>query len=368
MIPVFEPSLGERERRYLLDCIESGWISSQGRFITAFEEAFARHMQMPYAVATSSCTTALHLSMTALGIGPGDEVLCPDLTFIAPANMIRLTGAKEVLVDVDPVSWAMDPALAATRLTERTRAMVIVHPFGHTADMDPLLALAAEHDLKVIEDAAEAPDALYEGRKVGTFGDVACYSFFANKIMTTGEGGMVTARDAEVDKALRVLRDHGMSREKRYVHIAAGFNYRMTNMQAAVGLAQLERIDEIMAGRQVQAERYAGLFAGSKGISWRPTAAYCRPVHWMATVTLAESRLRDPLLEHLAKSGVDARQMVFPVHMAVPYREDYGPEGFPVSRSISLRSLHLPSATGLKSDDVDRIAETVIRWVENHYS
>lgn len=188
MIPIFEPSLTGLERQYLLQAFDSGWISSQGDFILKFETQFAAWHGMPHAVACSNCTTALHLALDVLGIGSGDEVLCPDLTFISPANMIRLTGAKAVLVDVEPGSWGIDPKKMAEKITERTRAVIVVHPFGHSADMDPIMSLARTHGLKVIEDVAEAPGGRYKGRLLGTFGDLSCFSFFANKIMTTGEG------------------------------------------------------------------------------------------------------------------------------------------------------------------------------------
>lgn len=368
MIPIFEPVFEGRERDFLRECIETGWISSQGRFIGEFEAAFARRCKMPFAVATSSCTTALHLALDALGIGAGDEVICPDLTFIAPANMIRLTGATPVLVDVDPTSWGIDPAAMRATLTPRTRAVIVVHAFGHPADMDPILAIAREHGLKVIEDVAEAPEALYKSRPVGTFGDAACYSFFANKIMTTGEGGMIVCGDPALDKTLRILRDHGMSREQRYIHVKPGYNYRMTNMQAAIGLAQLERMDVIQARRNAQAALYAQCFRNNPRLAWRPTADWCRPVHWLATITLRRSELRDPLLAHLAENGIEGRPMIFPVHMAEHFKQGRDSEISPVATSTSLRSMHLPSSTSLGTETVGKIAETILAWLEKHDS
>jgi perosamine synthetase len=362
--PIFEPQFLSVEREYLLECIDTGWISSQGRFIPEFEATFSSWNQMEYGVATSNCTTALHLALVALGIGPGDEVLCPDLTFIAPANMICLTGAKLVLIDVEPCSWGIDPAKMVDKITSNTKAVIVVHPFGHAADMDPILELAREHSLKVIEDVAEAPGGLYKGKTLGAFGDVSCYSFFANKILTTGEGGMVLCNDSELDVKLRTLRDHGMSRERKYVHELAGFNYRMTNMQAAIGLAQLERLDETMSRRNIQADHYRARFSGSNNIKWRPVASYCTPVHWLATITLNQVSQRDRLISHLKDHEIDARQMVFPVHMAAPYRDDNNPDDFLVSRSVSMRSLHLPSSTALAMTEVDRICDLVLEWTE----
>jgi len=362
VIPIFEPTLTGREREYLLHAIDTGWISSQGEYIARFEEQFAAWHGMPHAVAVSNCTTALHLALDALGVGPGDEVLCPDLTFIAPANMIRLAGATPVLVDVEPGSWAIDPVRLAEKISVRSRAIIVVHPFGHAADMDPILTLAERHGLKVIEDNAEAPGGRYRGRLLGTIGDVSCYSFFANKIITSGEGGMVMTRDSTLDKALRVRRDHGMSRERRYFHEVVGYNYRMTNMQAAVGLAQFERLDAITAERAEQAERYRHLLADPR-IAWRPSQPWCDPVHWLATITLRRAELRDPLLAHLKREGIDCRQMVFPVHTAVPYASSHADADFPVSMDISFRSLHLPSSTSLESADLERVCDAVLGWV-----
>lgn len=366
MIPIFSPSFSAKEKENLVQCIESGWVSSQGDFIPMFEEEFARWNERCHGVTTSNCTTALHLSLAAMGIGKGDEVLCPDLSFIAPANMIRLTGATPVLVDVEEPSWAIDPSKMEASITPRTKAIIVVHPFGHSADMDPIMEIAGRHDLHVIEDVAEAPGAEYKGRRVGTFGEVACYSFFANKIMTTGEGGIVLTNDSELDQKLRVFRDHGMSRSRRYVHIVPGFNYRMTNMQAAVGVGQLERLDETLALRAKQEESYKLLFADDPRVNWRPVAGWCNNVHWLSTITLRHEKLRDPLLDYMNSQGIDCRQMVYPIHMAEPYAGENSSIHYPISRSISLRSLHLPSSLLLTADEMSRIAETISQWLRKN--
>ncbi|KAF0225641.1 MAG: perosamine [Rhodospirillaceae bacterium] len=372
MIPIFEPEFTAKEREYLLECIDTGWISSQGRFITDFEQAYARHTGMPHGIATSNCTTALHLALLGLGIGAGDEVICPDLTFIAPANMIAMTGATPVLVDVEPIGWGIDPQCLEARITPRTKAVIVVHAFGHAANMGPIMAIARRHGLKVIEDVAEAPDAQWidptdgSRQRVGTFGDASCYSFFANKIMTCGEGGMILCHDADLAENLRILRDHGMSRQQRYVHDVIGTNYRMTNMQAAVALAQLERLDDTQARRLIQCETYRRQLSGCAKLSFRPVAAWCAPVHWLTTITLRRAELRTPLSDYLRRNGVEPRPMIFPVHEAKPYRHGNDPNDFPVSRSISHRSLHLPSAIGLSAEDIARICDLVIDWVERN--
>ena len=341
----------------------TGWISSQGDYIPMFEREFAKWNKVRYGVVTSSCTTALHLAFLALGIADGDEVICPDLTFIAPANMIRLTGATAVIVDVEETSWGLDPQKIKESITDKTKAILVVHAFGHPADMDAILAIARKHDLFVIEDVAEAPGARYKGRLVGSIGDVSCYSFFANKIMTTGEGGIVLTKDPHMDKKMRILRDHGMSRERRYVHTVSGFNYRMTNMQAAVGVAQLEKLTKTLKLRAKQENQYKSLFNNFPKARWRPTADWCKPVHWLSTITLQSEELRDPLLDYMQSQRVDCRQMIYPVHMAEPFINDNDPVNFPVSRSISLCSLHLPSSNSLTMDEQKMIADLVQDWL-----
>jgi len=366
MIPIYSPSFNSEEKKNLIKCIDTGWISSQGDFIGKFENNFSKWNKMKYGVATSNCTTALHLTLVALGIGKNDEVLCPDLSFIAPANMILWAGAKPILVDVDRVNWGIDPSKIEEKITNKTKAIIVVHVFGHSADMDPIIQIAKKYNLKVIEDVAEAPGAKYKDRIVGTMGDASCYSFFANKIMTTGEGGMVVTNSHSLDKQMRIYRDHGMSREKRYVHVVSGFNYRMTNMQAAVGVGQLQKLDQVLLKRSKQEKIYKKLFSGSEKVIWRPKEGWCKTVHWMSTITLQSEDLRDPLLNHMQKNNVDCRQMVYPIHMSEPFKITNDSSNFPVSRSISLRSLHLPSSLDLKEDEQVKIADIVRNWIDKN--
>lgn len=366
MIPIFEPSLTDLERRNLMNAFDTGWISSQGGYINEFENAFSKYHNTKYAISCSNCTTALHLALLALEIGNGDEVICPDLTFIAPANMIALTGAMPVLVDVEPVSWCIDPKKIEEKITTKTKAIIVVHAFGHAANMEAIGRIAEKYKLPIIEDVAEAPGALFKGKLVGTFGDLSCYSFFANKIITTGEGGMILAKSENVDIRLRTLRDHGMSRAKKYVHEIVGFNYRMTNMQAAIGIAQLERFEDILSIRNNQAEIYKKNFEGAKKIHWRPTEPWCNEVHWLSTISLENAELRDPLLNYLHSRGIDARQMVYPVHMAKPYALDKDRQDLAVSTNVSLSSLHLPSSTGLDILTIKNICEIVVNWIERN--
>ena len=246
----------------VVDILKSGQIT-QGQAVEDFGQALSNYAGAKYGVAVSSGTAALHISVVALGIGPGDEVICPDLTFIAPANMVALTGASLVLVDVEADTWNLSPELTRLAITERTKAIIVVHAFGHAARMEELQSLSVQHGIPIIEDNAEAPGGCYRDKILGSFGKVSCFSFFANKILTTGEGGMVLTNDEKLYYKLRELRDHGMSRHKRYLHVALGFNYRMTNMQAAVGVGQLQHLDQVLLKRNNQEKIYKKLFAGT---------------------------------------------------------------------------------------------------------
>lgn len=358
MIPIYEPDLSGLERKYLLEAIDSGWISSQGSFLNKFERAFAERFDMQYAVTTSNCTTALHLALVALGIGPGDEVICPDLTFIAPANMVALTGASLVLVDVEADTWNLSPELTRLAITERTKAIIVVHAFGHAARMEELQSLSVQYGIPIIEDNAEAPGGCYRDKILGSFGKVSCFSFFANKILTTGEGGMVLTNDEKLYYKLRELRDHGMSRHKRYLFVALGFNYRMTNMQAALGIAQLERFEKILEQRQRQEELYKHMLSGNDSFSIRPQQPWSQSVHWLMTVQLNISGVRDALLERLKEKGIDCRQMIHPVHDAQHFKQHYVDREYPISKQVSYNSLHLPSSTQLTEEQIEWIAGT----------
>ena len=238
-LPIAEPSLGEKELSYVTECILTGWVSSAGKFVTRFEEIFAEFCGTQHAITTSSGTTALHLALLALGIGPGDEVIVPSLTFIATANAVTYTGASPVFIDSELETWNLDPNLIEEFITPRTKAIIPVHLYGHPVNMAAIVEIAQRHGLVVVEDAAEAHGAKYQGRRVGGIGDLGIFSFYGNKIVTTGEGGMVVTNRADLAEKIRILRGHGMSPERRYWHPVLGYNYRMTNLQAALGVAQM---------------------------------------------------------------------------------------------------------------------------------
>jgi perosamine synthetase len=366
VIPIFEPDLSEKEEKYVARAVETGWISSQGEFIDRFERDFAARFGRAHGVATSNCTTALHLSLVALGIGDGDEVICPNLTFIAPANMISLVGASPVLVDVAEETWNVDPLLVEQSITKRTKAIIVVHGFGHAAPMDELNEIAKNGNIQIIEDNAESVGAAYKGRLLGSLGKLSCFSFYANKILTTGEGGMILTDDEDLYHGLRELRDHGMSRHRRYAHVALGFNYRMTNMQAALGVAQLERLNEILKRRNEQERLYEQFLSSSNQLSFRPKQSWAETVHWMMTIRLHKEGVRDQMLNFLKSCGIDCRQMIFPVNHAIHFQEAYLAKSFPVSDRISLNSLHLPSSTRLSTEQISWISEKVLIGLERY--
>jgi perosamine synthetase len=359
MIPIFEPYFTGNEKKYLTDCIDTTWISSQGEYISKFEKALANFHGMNHAVVTSNCTTALHLSLKALRIGPGDEVICPDLTFIAPANMVVLSGAKLVLVDIHPETLTLDPKILEEKINQNTKAIIVVHQFGHAAHMDEIMSLAKKYNLKIIEDNAESIGARYKGKLLGTIGDVSTNSFFGNKILTTGEGGAVLTNDENTAIISRELRDHGMSHKQKYRHIDLGYNYRMTNMQAAIGLAQMEKIDEILELRNQQMYFYYKILVNVDGIRLRKYADWCDPVHWMLTIILDDKYDRTKFIEYMKGKQIDCRQMINPVHDADHFKSNYIDADFYHSVSISKQSVHLPSGLGLTNEQINRIVESV---------
>lgn len=354
-LPVAEPTLGERELEYVTECILTGWISSAGRFVTCFEEQFAAFCQTRFGIATSNGTTALHLALLALEIGPGDEVIVPSLSFIATANAVAYTGAKPVFVDIEAQTWALDPNRIEAAITPRTKAILPVHLYGHPADMDAILEIARRHRLYVVEDAAEAHGARYKGRPVGGLSDIGVFSFYGNKIITTGEGGMVVTNDEQIAERIRVLRDHGMSKERRYWHPVLGYNYRMTNLQAAVGVAQMEKVERILEAKSRLAATYDALLRDIPGLTLPPRAEWASPVCWLYTLLVDESAFgqsRDAFMQALHQHNVESRPAFPPMHKQPLY--DAGLT-LPVAERVSASGVSLPSAVSLTTADIERI-------------
>ena len=349
-LPVYRPLLGDRERRYLLEAFDSGWISSRGEFVRRFEQAFADFVGVPRAVSVCNGTAALHVVLAALGVGPGDEVIVPTFTYVAPVNMIRLVGAEPVFADSDPVTWQLDPADVERRITPRTRAIVAVHIYGQACDMERLTAIARRYRLLVVEDCAEAFGTRIGERHVGTFGDAATFSFFGNKTITTGEGGMAVARDPDVAARIALLKNQGVSSEREYWHVELAFNYRMTNLEAAIGLAQLERADAVLARKRQIAEGYrhalAGLPLELHGERGGTTHSF-----WMVSMLVDRADVRPRLRAALADGGVETRPTFVPAHRFPMYARD-GEHQHPVADSLGERGINLPSWPGLADDDV----------------
>jgi len=358
MIPVAKPCLGEEELKNVTEAVKSGWISSKGKFIEEFEKKFADYLGVKYGVATSNGTVALHLAFEALGIGPGDEVLIPDLTFISPASMTTLTGATPVFVDANPRYWCMDVEDVNKKITDKTKAMVMVHLYGHPANVDPLLEIAEKHDIYVIEDCAEAHGAEYKGKKVGSFGMISCFSFYANKIVTTGEGGMCLTDDQELAKKIRLLHDHGMRFERPYWHETLGFNYRMTNLQAAIGAAQIKKIDNFVQRKREIARTYNKLLKNIEGITTPPEMPWAKNVYWMYSILIEDSFrvARDDLAMELGKKGVETRPFFYPIHTMPPYKRN---EKFPVAEELARKGINLPSSVKLKKEEIEKIVEFI---------
>lgn len=354
-IPVYRPMLGGRERAYVNECLDSSWISSKGAFIERFERAFGDYVGAEHVTSVCNGTVALHLAMDALGLGAGDEVVVPTLTYIASVNTIMQTGARPVFVDSLEEGWQIDPQAIRARITPRTRAVMVVHLYGQACDMDPILQICSEHGLMLIEDCAEAFGTLYKGRHVGTFGDVATFSFFGNKTITTGEGGMVLAKDGATMRRAFHLKTQGVSPEREYWHDTLAYNYRMTNICAAIGLAQLEQADAILARKREIADQYRAAFQGLP-LKVHHELSGTRHSYWMCSIAVDDPARRQPLRQHLRANGIETRPVFFPAHTMPHCHTD---ERFPVAESIAARGINVPSFPGLSDDEVRRVCKLI---------
>ncbi|MBN1938048.1 MAG: aminotransferase class I/II-fold pyridoxal phosphate-dependent enzyme [Candidatus Aminicenantes bacterium] len=388
MIPVNEPLLGKNTLKYAADCIDTGWISSAGSYIRRFEDEFARYLGVKFAITTTSGTTALHLALAALGLGPGDEVIVPDHTMIAVPYAVLYTGAKPVLLDVDRETFGLDPdavrdflkkecrfdgrrkILTDKRTGRRVRAILPVHLFGHPCRMDEILALAEAFDLRVVEDAAEAHGALYypggkkaRAKMAGAMSDIGCFSFYANKILTTGEGGMVVTSDPALAERARRLKDLAHDPVRRFRHTELAYNYRMTNVQAAIGLAQLEEIEKFIVLKQKMAAAYVKGLAGIPGLVLPEEKAWARNVYWMYAVRVEPSfgMSRDELMKRLKERGIDTRTFFVPVLRQPLFADDpeYAGLRCPVSEMLAETGFYLPSGLALTSAQIREVCTAV---------
>lgn len=355
-IPVYQPDLGGNEKKYVDECIDTSWISSRGRFVGEFEKRFAERISVAHAASVCNGTVALHLALVALGIGPGDEVIVPTLTYIASVNAIAYTGATPVFCDSLADSWQMDPADVRRLITPRTRAIMAVHLYGQACDMAALSVIASEHRLFLVEDCAEAFGSRIGDRHVGTFGDVSTFSFFGNKTITTGEGGMVVTNDKTLSERMIHFKGQGLAAHREYWHDVVGYNYRMTNIAAAIGLAQLERADQFLARKRELAEMYRQAL---RGLPVEVHAEQAGTVHsyWMVSILVARPQDRDPLRAHLAADGIETRPLFYPVHTMPMYARSF--RKHPVAEYLAWRGLNLPSWPGLSNEQVGQIAASI---------
>ena len=363
-IPVNEPLLNGNEEKYLVECIRTGWISSEGPFVTKFEQQFSAKMGRKFGVAVSNGSVAIDAAIVALGIGAGDEVILPSFTIISCAAAIVRAGARPVVVDCDPSTWNMDVAQVEAKITPRTRAIMIVHIFGLPTDVDPLLQLAAKHGLRVIEDAAEMHGQTYKGRPCGSFGDVSTFSFYPNKHVTTGEGGMILTDDPAIAEHCRSLRNLCFKPEQRFVHDELGWNFRMTNLQAALGVAQLERLDDFVQIKRRMGKRYGELLGGVPGLQLQAArTAYAENIYWVFGLVLDDSVPFDAkeMMQRLAKLGVGSRPFFWPMHEQPVLRKMGWFEGerLPVAERIARRGFYIPSGMALTDQQMERCAAAV---------
>lgn len=362
-ISVASPDLSGREAEYVADAIASSWISSSGPFVERFEREFAAWCGTRWALSAANGTVALHLALLAHGVGPGDEVVIPSLTYIATANAVRYAGATPVFVDVDPATWCMDPAAFEAAITPRTRGVIVVHLYGHPADIDAIRAVSDRHGLWVVEDAAEAHGARYRGRPVGGLGSIGTFSFYGNKIMTSGEGGALTGDDDALAALIRLYRGQGVDPLRRYYFSVIGYNYRLTNVACALLCAQLERAENLLAARRRVFAAYREALDGIAGIGLQPVAPWAEPAPWLYCITVDASefgRDRDALMAELAAAGIETRPFFYPIHRLPPYVPDTGPApNLPVTDVLGAAGMNLPTSSLMTEADIAWIADAI---------
>ena len=378
MIPVNEPLLLDEDFQRLQDCFKTGWISSAGAYVEEFEASWARYCGVSHGIAVSNGSTALQVAVEAVAIGANDEVIMPSFTIVSCASAVVRAGGVPVLVDCDPETWCMNTAQVAARITSRTRAIMVVHMYGHPVDMDPIMALARQHDLKVIEDAAEVHGALYcAGRdganpqwvKCGGIGHIATFSFFANKLITTGEGGMVITDDPQLAARCRAIRNLCFVPERRFLHKEHGYNFRLTNMQAALGVGQVDRIERIVERKRWAAAEYTQRLSGLKGLQLPSEQAWARSVYWVYALVIGEDVPMDAvsMAERLRALGVETRPFFLGMHEQPVFHNMglFAGERYPVAERIARRGLYVPSGLALTLEQIEAVSEAVKRVMES---
>lgn len=363
MIPVNQPLLNGREKELLIECIESGWISSDGPFVAKFEKQFASYIGVDFGIAVCNGTAALETALFAAGITKGDEIIMPSFTIISCALAAIRIGAIPVVVDAEPDTWTMDVLQIESRITPQTRAIMAVHMYGHPVDMGPVLAIAKKHNLIVIEDAAQVHGAEYKGRKCGGLGHISTWSFYANKIITTGEGGMVLTSDPKMAQRAASYRNLCFRQEKRFYHTELGYNFRMTNLQAAIGVAQMDRIEEFVGTKRRLGEYYRERLLKIKGIKCQVQKPWAKTVYWMYCIELDKALGLDAegMMKELGKRGIGTRPFFLGLHEQ-PALHDLGlfkAEHYPVTERIARQGLYLPSGLSMTEKQIDEVVSAV---------
>lgn len=366
-IPVCEPEITEEDIQKVSECVRSTWISGISPYVEEFEEKFAQFCGCKYGIATNSGTTALHLALATLGIGRNDQVIMPTLTMIATPNSASYLGASPVLEDAEYSTWNMRTDQLKERLTRITKAIIPVHTYGHPVDFDPLYEFAEKHNLKIIEDAAEAHGALYKNRKIGSLGDLACFSFYANKALTTGEGGMIVTNNEWISEKAKWLRAHAYGKEgKHFYHREIGYGYRMSGMQAALGLSQLNRVDKLILKRRRNARLYARNLKELEGkITLHPEASWAKNIYWMYSILVEDDCgvSRNELMRKLEMDGIETRTFFYPIHVQPIYSHLAWGRKFPIAEALSQKGVNLPSGTPLTKEQIEYVCECIRKHI-----
>lgn len=355
---VYEPNISGNEKKYVNECIDSTWISSKGHFVQDFEEKFKKYIGTSYAYAVCNGTVAIHLALKALDIKQNDEVICPTFTYIASANPVIDCNGKVIFADSDLKTWQIDPDDIECRITSKTKAIIAVHLYGCPCNMKRIMQIAKKYNIYVIEDCAEAIGSEIDGYKVGSFGDISCFSFFANKTITCGEGGMVLTSNKLFAEKIKKLKTQGVSEIKEYWHDIHGYNYRMTNIQAAIGLAQFERVQEFI-DKKIQLNRYYRNYLSNLPIEFHDSAKNSLHTHWMNTILVKNENIRNDLREYLRINNIETRPTFYPIHTMPMYNTK---EHFPVAESIAYRGINLPSYPNLEEEDIVYISNKIRQY------
>lgn len=361
-IPVSQPYFFGNEINYVTESVKSTWVRS-GKYIDLFEEKFARFCDVSYATSTSSGTTALHLLMLAMDIKSGDEVIVPDLTYVASANTVSYVGAKPVFVDVDKDIWAISPEKIEEKITKKTKAIMVVHLYGHPADMDSINAIADKYKIPVIEDACQAHGALYKGKKVGSLSKAACFSFSGAKIITTGEGGMIVTNNKKIIQNARNINNDYMNDNRKFFHSNIGYNFRLTNLQAGLGLAQLENINNLLDMKIKNAKIYSSLLKDLPLLQLPPQKPWAKNVFWLYSIVLKKNNLKNKLMNYMNSKGVETRPFFVPMHKLPMYKQT---GKFPNTDYLSENGLSFPSGVNIKKDEIEYICSEIKKFIKNN--